>query len=79
VFDWYFDKLSLEWKDEYFWPLVDSTAGIWVSKQSEHHNILKRFNLAYQLFREQGNLDGDNFLSPTLIKQVYIEGLPPNY
>jgi hypothetical protein len=79
VFEWYFDKLSLEWKDEHFRPLVESSAGIWISKQSEHHeDILIRFNLAYQLLKEQGDLDNENFLVPSLKKQVYIETSKPH-
>jgi hypothetical protein len=79
VFEWYFDKLSLEWKEADFMPLVDGSAGIWISKQSEQHDdILIRFNLAYQLLKEQGSLDTDNFLAPTLMNQVYIEAPKPN-
>jgi hypothetical protein len=79
VFEWYFNKLSLQWRDKNFRPLVKGTAGIWVSKQSEHHiDILNRFNLAYQLLKEQGNLDKDNFLAPSLMKQVYTKALLPN-
>jgi hypothetical protein len=64
VFEWYFEQLSMQWKEENFKPLVLSSAGIWVSKKSEHQQeILNRFNLAYQLLREQGNLDKNNFLN----------------
>ena len=55
-----------------------NSAGIWVAKQSEHNEeILNRFNLAYQLLREQGKLDANNFLIPSLMKQVYVEAAMP--
>ncbi len=79
VFEWYFDKLSMQWKKKSFKPMVVSDAGIWVSKENMHHkDILNRFNLAYQLFKEQGNLGQDNFLAPALMEQVYIEAATPN-
>jgi hypothetical protein len=59
--------------------MLVSDAGIWVSKESVHHKkILNRFNLAYQLLKEQGNLGQDSFLAPVLMKQVYIEAATPN-
>ena len=79
VFEWYFDQLSMQWKHEDFKPLVTLSAGIWISKPSEHHEqILNRFNLAYQLLTEQGILGNDNFLAPSLMKQVYVEASPHN-
>jgi hypothetical protein len=78
VFEWYFDQMSLQWKEENFKPLVSSSAGIWISKKSEHHkDILNRFNLAFQMFKEQGSLDKENFLEPSLMKQVYVEAAVP--
>lgn len=51
----------------------------WISKQSEHYeDILNRFNLAYQLLKEQGDLDKDNFLKPLLMDKVYVEAELPN-
>ena len=48
-------------------------------QKSEHQeDILNRFNLADHLLREQGNLDKDNFLVPSLMKQVYIDASTPN-
>ena len=79
VFEWYFDQLSIHWRMEAFKPMVLSSAGIWISKQSERHeNIQNRFNLAYQFLKEQGSLGKDNFLEPSLMKQVYIEAATPN-
>jgi hypothetical protein len=79
VFEWYFDKRYIQWDKESFKPMLVSDAGIWVSKESVHHKkILNRFNLAYQLLKEQGNLGQDNFLAPALMKQVYIEAATPN-
>lgn len=79
VFEWYFDQLSIPWEQGNFKPLVVSSAGIWIAKKSDHHkDILNRFNLAYQLLKEQGSLDQDNFLHPSLMKLVYIEASPPN-
>jgi hypothetical protein len=79
MFEWYFEQLSMQWKQQDFKPLMISSAGIWVSKRNKHHKeILKRFNLAYQLLREQKNLDKDNFLLPSLMKQVYVEASTSN-
>jgi hypothetical protein len=79
MFEWYFEQLSMQWQPQDFKPLMLSSAGIWVSKQNNHHKeILYRFNLAYQLLREQKNLGKDNFLVPSLMKQVYIEASTSN-
>lgn len=79
VFEWYFNQMSIPWKEDDFKPLVFSTSGIWVSKRSEQHkNILYRFNLAFQYLKAQGSLDKDNFLEPSLMKLVYIEAAAPN-
>jgi hypothetical protein len=79
IFEWYFDKLSMQWDKKSFKPMLVSDAGIWVSKESMHHkHIITRFNLAYQLLKEQGNLGQDNFLVPALMEQVYIEAATPN-
>jgi hypothetical protein len=79
MFEWYFEQLSMQWKQQDFKPLMISSAGIWVSTKNKHHKeILKRFNLAYQLLREQKNLGKDNFLLPSLMKQVYVEASTSN-
>jgi hypothetical protein len=79
VFEWYFDKLSLQWKEKSFKPLVVSSAGIWVSKGNTHHkDILDRFNFAYKILKEKGDLDQDNFLAPVLLRQVYTDAATPN-
>ena len=79
MFAWYFDKLSLQWKKKNFKPLVISSAGIWVSKENTHHeDILDRFNFAYQLLKEQGNLGQGNFLTLVLMQQVYIDAATLN-
>jgi hypothetical protein len=79
VFKWYFEQMSMEWNEDSFKPTVEISAGIWISKQSEHYeDILNRFNLAYQLLKEQGDLDKDNFLKPLLMDKVYVEAELPN-
>ena len=79
VFKWYFEQMSMEWEEDSFKPTVEISAGIWISKQSEHYeDILNRFNLAYQLLKEQGDLDKDNFLKPLLMDKVYVEAELPN-
>lgn len=79
MFKWYFEQMSMEWEEDSFKPKVEISAGIWISKQSEHYeDILNRFNLAYQLLKEQGDLDKENFLKPLLMDRVYIEAQLPD-
>lgn len=79
VFEWYFNQMSVQWKEEDFKPMVLSSSGIWISKRSEQHkNILYRFNLAFQYLKAQGSLDKENFLEPSLMKLVYSEAETPN-
>jgi hypothetical protein len=62
VFDWYFEKLSLEQQNRVFKPMVISSAGMWISRKCGHYDeILDRFNLAYRTLEEQGRLDAENF------------------
>jgi len=76
TFDWYYNHLSLVKKTRNFRPLLTIPSGILISKESKHHDeILRRFNLAYKQFKDQGNFDKDNFLNPSLMNEVYQE--PP--